>query len=255
MLSKKFLTVTILTSTLFMMSCGSSMNSANNNTPNPNQNPQSNPTPTPADQISKIGYEGITGTNLSAPSTWGAGIPVMGLDLTNKVITIRIPLGFFVNLTLAQNSIPELPNVTITTENDPSKGQFLVVRIPFKDVLKDPFNGGTATLPNGDPLPAVPAGETKPIATYVVKLNKSGKENLYLYLGKEYYAVMLQTSAKLIPTSSIYMITVTLTNKEKTKTNGFLHLINKKNNVNGGVMAAFQMPTQLAVLLDQLVHD
>ncbi len=255
---KNLLKLSTITSLIFLMSCNSTLNSASQQPTNP-INPQKgstpvvDPAPSLADQINKAQYNGFT-VNSNSGVSWTEGNVVMNLDLINKLLVVRIPLGFLITMTPSDLLVPNVSGITWTIESDITKGQFLVVSIALPHVLQDYVHGAPALLPNGDPLPSVPAGETRQVAHFQLSLSKKGSEKVHLYFGKEYYAVFLESGVKLLP-KTIYMASVQIRNKDKSKVIGYLHVINKKNGYNGGVMMAFQMPPSLAVLLDNLIKE
>lgn len=209
--------------------------------------------PALAEEIQKLDLSGF------ASSNYADGQETINLDKSTGDIILKIPLGFLVNVSLTANTSAVLPGLQISTEFDATKGQLLVLRLPVRYLLRDIKTAAPGRLPNGDALPSVPSGEL-PMVNIVINSQKS--EQIYLYLSKEYFAVFFETKVDfgsllnpLLPINPISMISIPIKDKNKVQIVGYLHLIAKKNNYNGGFMMAFRLPPRVASLLDDFFME
>ncbi len=238
---------------IFITACGNKSFQTENIVDSTSESDQSNLSngskdPALQDQMNKLDLSGYASGN------YADGQETINLDKVSGSIIVKIPLGFLVNVTLTANSFPQMPGLIVSTEFDNQKGQILVVKIPVQYLLRNVHTAAPSRLPNGDALPSVPSGEL-PAVNLVINSQKS--EKIYLYLSKEYFAVFFETKVDfgtllnpLLPVNPISMISIPIKDKNKVQIVGYLHLIAKKNNFNGGFMLAFRLPSQVAALLD-----
>lgn len=172
--------------------------------------------------------------------------PVISFDVMNKEFIIRIPLQLTGQFTVGQGQFPGLSDIKFATVLD-NNGFNFVIRIPMKYILRKVQTAAPGRLPNGDPLPAVPSGELPQVN---LVLNPTKKEKVYLYLSKEYFAVLFESKF-----NHGADLSAEIRDKSGLRVVGYFHMIKAKNNSAAAFMIAGQLPPKVTSLLDQYLDE
>jgi len=103
-------------------------------------------------------------------------------------------------------------------------------------------------LPNGDPLPAMPAGQGE-LPSLGLSFPQNGNTQVTVYIGINalgLYVTLPENAALPLPIN----ITIPLKNKDKTKTFGFLTYVNAKNGYPPGLFLSTGVPNEVARVLE-----
>jgi len=127
------------------------------------------------------------------------------------------------------------------------------VTIPLKYLLKGAALGNFTQLPNGDPIPFMPAGEMTGVE---VDFPQNSKYRLHLYLAVSAAAVFIETPDWSFPPEVALLGTIgfPVKNVSKTQINGYFAIVPNKGTFASGVYVASRLPTDVAILLDDLVR-
>lgn len=174
----------------------------------------------------------------------------VSIDKPNNalIVNLPIPAGPFSNLYV---DIPNLKGAKIKTYYDSSNRAQVAVSIPLQYVLHGVTTLPSSKLPNGNPLPAMPSGEAPSLA---FGLNQNSENKVYLYIGVN--AVGLYIENSYIP--QYIGMTFPIKNKAQTKILGYLTIVPKSGNFNGGLFTSFPLPNDVAKIIDDhlsgLIH-
>lgn len=204
----------------------------------------SNPSnPTTIDQVDMKGY---------ADGGTYSGVKTVDLDKTTGELVISLPLGIDSSIMIGNVTVPQLPGVTLSMTIGADGRTYLVGRVPLRYILRS-VNVGTIPanrLPNGDLLPAMPAGEYPNLAL-AVNTNTGEIRKIYIYLGLDSIGVYVES--KWLDCSALPVcmsVTVPVKNAAKTKILGYLTLVPAKNSFQGGFFLATRLPAEIAAILD-----
>jgi hypothetical protein len=170
--------------------------------------------------------------------------PVLGLDKVKKELIVRLPMlaGPLDGATI-DIPVQQFPGIHIGLAPLSNGGSALVLRIPLKDVLHGVNAVPSSLLPNGDPLPAVAAGE---LPTFAVQLSNVRDINATIYLGKTEVAVYVNT-----PFDPWAAVQVPIRNAAHTQTWGeFSTIPAKSKTIQGGFFLSVKIPDSLARIID-----
>ena len=171
---------------------------------------------------------------------------VLQVDQANQALIFLLPLPANLPVMVPATAIPQLPGAAITMVTDTSGKQRLALKIPFRYIIKGANLGPGQTLPNGDPLPFVPAGELPGFSINLPQLSKP----VHIYIGVNVAAVFFEVKGMNLPIGLLYPVK----NKDKTKVIGAIGYIPDKGSYNGGMYLAAQLPTETAQLIDNLIQ-
>lgn len=233
-----------------LMGCGSSMQT----TPSPSQaepkpQGQNNTPDTPAEDHGK---EAIPGSvDVSSFISGGAfdKMQILEIDPVRKELIFHLPLGMNQFILVNSGELPNFPGITFRTEILPNGQARLALRVPLKYVLRGVKNLDPKKLPNGDPLPGVPSGEMPGLA---LTLDSTNKVQMALYLGADFVAIFVESPFD--PTISLMF---PIKNANGNKYVGSFAMIAAKEapptKFQGGFFLSYQLPPELATLLDKYV--
>ncbi len=185
----------------------------------------------------------------SVPTTGAAetsyGLQSFTIDTKTHVLYLNfnlplpvLPIGLNIN-------IPNLKGATLATKMGPSLNQILVFGIPLDHFVRNLNLQTPITLPNGDPLPAVPGGSAP---RFTCEVNQDGKKLMNVY-------GTLQCVAAFVPTSGFdpkIALTVPLKNADRTVIMGYFATVPKKGASVGGLYMSVVFPPSLARVIDSL---
>lgn len=205
-------------------------------------NPQTTPTPqTPAapnwDQVDMDGYTSGGAYN---------GKMAVRVDKNAQALTLLLPIPMPVPLIGTMN-IPSLPGAKLASTADGNGKELLAIQIPLKYIIKGASLGQGQRLPNGDPLPYVPAGE---LPGFSISLPQIKNYRIYVYLGVNVVATYIELPDFGLPIGWISPVK----NKAKTRVIGAIGYVPPKMNYTGGMYLATQIPAKTAQQIDNLIQ-
>jgi hypothetical protein len=176
------------------------------------------------------------------------------IDTTNQAFIFYLPIPFASSLVLPVQSfdIPTLPGLTVFQVTNSNGDSQMAVRVPLKYLRKgaalDPYN----LLPNGDPLPYMPAGENRGFA---LSFPENPDMKLHFYLTANAAAVFIEIPALKFPDEWLrFTLGFPMRNQAGTQTVGYLAFVPNKGLANSGVFVSGRIPTEAAVLIDQVLR-
>lgn len=168
------------------------------------------------------------------------------IDKTDWTLVMKIPLGFNPFIDVTQIPVPQLRGAQVSTVVDANLNYSLIVKIPLKNIMRGVTQLETANkLPNGDPLPKMPAGEPASLGL-TISAKKNVKVNLY---------IAVEAVGVLIDTPFDYpfpaYLSLPLKNEAQTQILGWFTLIPRKNNNNSGFFLSFKLPAEVSLILNK----
>ena len=210
------------------------------------QNGQSNDQPIGAPAIDQVDMKSYVD---DSSNKLGGLNGALGFDLDKVrgefIIMVPMPSGLVFT---PSGSFSKYPDITFSPVFDATGKVKVAVRVPVKYVLKGTTFIEPSRLPNGDPLPAMPAGQGElPSLALSFPQNNNTQINLYIGINALGLLVSLPNSAALpLPIN----ITVPLKNRDKTKTFGYLTYVNSKNGFPPGLFISTGVPNSFARILE-----
>jgi hypothetical protein len=240
--------ITLLITLAMLTACGGTDPAAVNNDQGQNglgsQPPDTTPIPTTPnidsvdmksrvdDSDNKLGFNGAL---------------AFDIDLARGEFLIMLPMPSGVVFT-PSGAFNKYPDITFTPIFDASGKMKMAVRVPIKYVLKGIQSVPPTRLPNGDPLPAMPAGMGElPSLALSFPTHNNTKMTLYIGLSAVGFFMTLPDKAALPWPINI---TVPLKNKDKTRTFGYLTYVNTKNGHQPGLFMSTIVPPEFARILE-----
>lgn len=171
------------------------------------------------------------------------------IDKANQALVIQLPLPVIMFPFLSNAVIPDMPDAKVTVITNPNGNKVLGVSVPLKYIVKGAEFVEPQRLPNGDPLPGVPAGE---LPGFAIQFPSNPDYQLHLYIGVNVAIVFVTLPNFNIP---FYLLPeIPIYNKAKTKKVGTLKYIAPKGMYDGGLYLAAQLPADLARVIDDLIR-
>lgn len=175
------------------------------------------------------------------------GALAFDIDKTRGEFVIMLPMPSGVVFT-PSGSFNKYPDITFTPIFDGSGKMKMAVRVPIKYVLKGVEFVPPARLPNGDALPAMPAGQGElPSLALSFPTHNNTKMSLYIGISALGFFMTLPDKAALPWPINI---SVPLKNKDKTRTFGYLTYVNAKNGHQPGFFISTIVPPEFARILE-----
>ncbi len=174
---------------------------------------------------------------------------VIQIDKVNQALILILPLPSFLFLpfTSANVDIPDLDGAYFTSYETASGDRQLAVSVPLKHVIKGAEFGDSQRLPNGEALPFIPAGE---LPGFSINFPQQPKYQVHVYVGVNVVAAFVELPDLGLPIGG----TAKVKNKDKTKEVGAIGYIPAQGNFNGGLYLAAQLPSELAITIDELIR-
>lgn len=179
------------------------------------------------------------------------GLKSIDFDKVRGELILTVPVGLDFTVPLLTGSIQKYPDILFQTTKGNDGKTYFVIRVPVKYVLRGVNNTSPSRLPNGDPLPGVPAGEAPSVG---FSLSAGDNRKVYIYMGVEVVAVYFETTfLSCQPSWPICPSTIALPiyNQNRTKQLGTFAAVVGKNGGNGGFYVATQIPPEMAKILDE----
>ena len=235
-LSQAVALVFFVSVTLNIAACGSnsSVSSGNFTASTPNQNSSV------WSSVSTAGY--VQG------GPW-SNAQVLTINPTTETITLQVPFpaapvgGVGVSI-----PVTEIPGATVSISEDTTGQWYFEFTMPLSYLVKGIAYQNPTTLPNGQPLPAIPAGELPSIAAHVTVGGSS--TNFYVYGSVKYFAIFFPT-----PNFNPYVsLQFPIMNSANTEILGYFDTLADSTSTSNdaGLYLALVFPQDLQLLLDDL---
>lgn len=175
------------------------------------------------------------------------GALAFDIDKTRGEFIIMLPMPSGVVFT-PSGAFNKYPDISFTPIFDASGKMKMAVRVPVKYVLKGLQVIPPARLPNGDPLPAMPAGQSE-LPSLALSFPAHNNTKISLYIGVSALGLFMTLPDKAALPWPIN-ITVPIKNKDKTRTFGYLTYVNAKNGHQPGLFISAIVPPEFARILE-----
>ncbi len=198
----------------------------------------------PADPISKLDFKGRVESNDSTNNALA-----FDFDKVRGEFIIMIPMPSGVLFT-PSGSFSSHPDITFSPLIDASGRMKFAVRIPMKYVIKGASFLPSSRLPNGDPLPAMPAGNSE-LPSLGLTFPQQNNTQITLYIGVNAVGlfVTLPENAA-IP----FGFTLPIKNSDHSKTLGYLSYVPPKGTYAPGLFISSIVPPPMARILEDYFH-
>ncbi len=207
--------------------------------------PDANPAEQPIDQVQMKSM-----VDDSSQKTGLNGALAFDFDKTRGEFIIMVPLPMNVIFT-PSGAFPNYPDITYGPLFDASGKMKIAVRVPVKYLIKGLQFVAPSKLPNGDPLPAMPAGVGELPALGLSFPTSDTQITLYIGINAIGLFATLPDKASLpIP----FNITLPLKNQDKSRTFGYLTYVAAKTTFPSGLFIATGVPAQFARILEDYFH-
>lgn len=218
---------------------GSSTNDqqGNNGNGDGNNNGGTN-TPAPIDSLD------LQGKVDSNDSNFGGALS-FDFDKNRGEFIVMIPMPSGVFLT-PSGSFAKYPDITFSPIIDATGKMKFAVRIPVKYIIKGMSTLPKASLPNGDPLPAMPVGYGE-LPSLGLSFPQHSNTQVSLYVGVN--AIGLYVT---LPTNAALPLgfTLPIRSKDKSKTFGYLTYVPAKMNHAPGLFVSTIIPPAVSRILE-----
>lgn len=204
----------------------------------------STPGVNPADPISKLDFKGHveSGDNNNNALAFD-------FDKTRGEFIIMIPMPTGVLFT-PSGSFNGHPDITFSPLIDSSGRMKFAVRIPMKYVIKGAGFLPPSSLPNGDPLPAMPAGNGE-LPSLGLTFPQQNNTQITLYIGVNAVGLFVTLPDKAaIP----FGFTLPIKNSDRSKTLGYLSYVPQKGTYAPGLFISSVLPPAMARILEDYFH-
>ncbi len=159
------------------------------------------------------------------------------------IVMIPFPSGVFFT---PSGSFTNYPDITFTNIIDAEGRMKFAVRIPVKYIVKGVNFLPPASLPNGDPLPAMPQGYGE-LPSLALNFPAHDNTQVSLYMGVN--AIGLYVT--LPPKAAIpFKFTFPIKNTDKTKTFGYLSYVPAKGTFAPGMFVSTIIPASVSRILE-----
>lgn len=171
---------------------------------------------------------------------------VVYIDKVNQALLLVLPIPVLIPI-IAPMPIPQLEGAKLTTYTNNDGSQNMAISIPLRKIIRGGSFMPNERLPNGDALPYVPAGE---LPGFAIEFPQMRNYQIHLYVGVNVAAAFVELPDVGLPIGFISPVK----NATKTKIVGAVGYVVPKNNFDGGVYLAAQLPAELARVIDDLIR-
>ena len=171
---------------------------------------------------------------------------VVYIDKVNQALLLVLPIPVLIPV-ISPMPIPDLSGAFLTSYTNNDGSQNMAVSIPLRLIVRGGSFMPNERLPNGDALPFVPAGE---LPGFAIEFPQMQNYQIHLYVGVNVAAAFVELPDVGLPFGFISPVK----NKAKTKVVGAIGYVAPKNNFDGGMYLAAQLPAELARAIDELIR-
>ena len=233
----------LLVSLVFLTNCskGQIQHSLLGNNPNTANDGQGGVIPTPGiDPVSQLDFKGRVES-----SDANNNALAFDFDKTRGEFIIMIPMPSGMLFT-PSGSFNSRPDITFSPIIDSTGRMKFAVRVPVKYILKGATFLPPASLPNGDPLPAMPAGYGE-LPSLALSFPQHNNTQITLYIGINAVGLFITLPDKLaIP----FGFQLPIKNSDKSKTFGYMSYVPKKVDFAPGLFISTLIPPSMARILE-----
>lgn len=168
-------------------------------------------------------------------------------------IALVLPLPPIFLAPLTQIQVSQLPGITVEYRRTSEGGYDIAVIIPIQYIIRGAAIGIYDRLPNGDPIPFMPSGESRGFA---IEFPQKQNYRLHFYFVANAVGVFIETPDWRLPDelSLIPNIGFPIKNRNQTQINGYFAIIPNKGNFSSGLFVSSRIPRELAFQLDQILR-
>ncbi len=163
------------------------------------------------------------------------------------IIMIPMPSGILFS---PSGSFSMYPDITFSPLIDSSGRMKFAVRVPIKYVIKGATSLPPSRLPNGDDLPAMPAGYRE-LPSLGLSFPQQNNTQITLYIGVNAVGLFVSLPNN---TALPFGFTLPIKNSDKTRTLGFLSYVPKKGTFTPGLFVSSLVPPNMARILEDYFH-
>lgn len=163
------------------------------------------------------------------------------------IIMIPMPSGILFS---PSGSFSNYPDISFSPIIDSTGRMKFAVRVPIKYVIKGASFLPPSRLPNGDALPAMPAGYGE-LPSLGLTFPQANNTQITLYIGVNAVGLFVG-----LPDNAAlpFGFTLPIKNSAKTKTLGFLSYVPKKGTFPPGLFVSSLIPPSMARILEDNFH-
>ncbi len=253
---KQLITPVVLLISVFYMGCSDKFQSTTSADQSSNDQ-FSNPNPTSPSDITEDSAWNKAVQQVSGSVAGGTydGASVIEVDRINQSFNFIIPLPpLFINTSNAWEITDRLPGVKIDFRKPDLLTQEMVISIPVKY-----FTLGAGQLdlfgklPNGDPIPFMPAGESR---GFSINFPDNQKHRLHFYIVASSIGVFVETPEWSFPEELALLPTLgfPVKNSSGTQINGYLAIVPNKGSFASGIFLSSRIPKDVAYEMDQILR-
>ena len=243
---KTFLMATLIT--VFAMGCSRGLQTQSSTSSNTGQQGASSTPGANTPNVTAPAIDSVQMKSYVEDNTNGFnGALAFDLDKVRGEFIIMIPLPAGMIFT-PSGSFSNYPDITYGPIFDAEGRMKIAVRVPVRYVLKGVQFGSPSRLPNGDPLPAMPAGQGELPGLALTFPQNSTQITLYIGLNALGLFASLPEGSALdkIP----FGFTLPLKSQDKTRTFGYLTFVPKKGTYAPGLFISTGVPANMARILE-----
>jgi hypothetical protein len=248
-------TLVLLLAVVTLTNCspnGFQSNSSNSSTPNVangindgsndsnNNNNGSNGSNSALDNIDLVGRVDSDNSNFKNALSFD-------FDKTHGEFIVMLPMPSGLMFTPPPGTFTNFPDIRFSTVMDGDTGKLkLAVRIPVKYIVKGIHTLPNSSLPNGEPLPTMPAGQGE-LPSLAIELPQSGNLKLSLYIGVNAIGLFMTLPTNIaIP----FGFQLPIRNKDKSKTLGYISYVPAKGSFAPGLFLSTIIPPAVSRVLE-----
>ena len=201
-------------------------------------------TTVPADPLAALDFKGrVESSDLNNNAL------AFDFDKTRGEFIIMIPMPPGILFT-PSGSFPNYPDITFSPIIDSAGRMKFAVRVPVKYIIKGATFIPAGRLPNGDALPAMPAGYGE-LPSLALAFPQHNNTQITLYIGVN--AVGLYVT---LPDNAAlpFGFTLPIKNSDRSKTFGYMSYVPKKGTFTPGLFISSLIPPAMARILEDYFH-
>lgn len=204
-----------------------------------------------ASPIDTVDLKGAVETSNTLLGSSMNGALTFDFDKTRGEFIVMLPMPGGIMFTPPPGAFSNYPDITFQNMFDAQGRPKLAIRIPIKYVLKGVSLLPAASLPNGDPLPAMPAGYGE-LPSLGLTFPQQNNTQISLYIGVNAIGLFMTLPDKFaqIP----FGFSFPIKNADKSKTYGYLTFVPAKGTYAPGLFLSTLIPANVARILEDYFH-
>lgn len=252
-MNQKITTLLLLS---FLTACGGTSPELLSSIQQPQDGQQGQSTPTPqtpdttapvSPNIDSVDMKSRVDDSSNKLGMGANGALAFDIDKTRGEVVIMLPMPQGVIFT-PSGTFTKYPDISFTPMFDGTGKMKMAVRVPIKYIIKGLSTVPATRLPNGDPLPAMPAGKSE-LPSLALSFPSHNNTKINLYIGTSAVGLFMTLPDKAALPLPIN-ITVPLKNSDKTRTFGYLTYVNAKSGHQPGLFMSTIVPPEFARILE-----